>query len=113
MLLAKELRVRTERRSISGTPAVLVARTGTPKHVSCSNQPSAWCEIIPRQPPAFTHGGHRKIAAIYARKSTDQTGVAEEQKSVTRQVEHARQYAARKGGLSAASTCTPMTESAV
>lgn len=36
------------------------------------------------------------IAAIYARKSTDQTGVAEDQKSVTRQLEHARAYAARK-----------------
>ncbi|MBZ5560594.1 MAG: recombinase family protein [Acidobacteriia bacterium] len=37
------------------------------------------------------------IAAIYARKSTDQSGVAEEQKSITRQVESARAYAAAKG----------------
>lgn len=37
------------------------------------------------------------IAAIYARKSTDQTGVAEEAKSVPRQIEHARVYAAKKG----------------
>src|SRR5262245_10561056 len=36
-------------------------------------------------------------AAIYARKSTDQTGIADEQKSIVRQIEHARQYAARKG----------------
>ena len=36
------------------------------------------------------------IAAIYARKSTDQS-VADEAKSVTRQVEHATAYAARKG----------------
>ena len=35
--------------------------------------------------------------AIYARKSTEQNGVADEQKSVARQVEHARQYAASKG----------------
>ena len=35
-------------------------------------------------------------AAIYARKSTDQN-VADEQKFVARQVEHARQYAVRKG----------------
>ena len=35
--------------------------------------------------------------AIYARKSTDQSGVADDQKSVTRQVEHARSYAAAKG----------------
>jgi DNA invertase Pin-like site-specific DNA recombinase len=37
------------------------------------------------------------IAAIYARKSTEQTGVADDQKSVVRQVEHARSYAAQKG----------------
>src|SRR2546428_8896045 len=37
------------------------------------------------------------IAAIYARKSTEQNGVADEQKSVARQVEHARAYAERKG----------------
>ena len=34
---------------------------------------------------------------IYARKSTEQAGVADEQKSVTRQVDHARAYARRKG----------------
>lgn len=37
------------------------------------------------------------IAAIYARKSTDQGEVADDQKSVTRQVEHARTYAEAKG----------------
>jgi DNA invertase Pin-like site-specific DNA recombinase len=38
------------------------------------------------------------VAAIYARKSTEQSGVAYEQKSsVARQVEHARTYAHRKG----------------
>ena len=37
------------------------------------------------------------IAAIYARKSTDQSGVADHQKSVARQIEHARAYAARQG----------------
>jgi hypothetical protein len=37
------------------------------------------------------------IAAIYARKSTDQGGVADEQKSVGRQVDHARAYAMAKG----------------
>ncbi len=37
------------------------------------------------------------IAAIYARKSTEQSGVLEEEKSVTRQIEHAKAYAARKG----------------
>jgi site-specific DNA recombinase len=36
------------------------------------------------------------IAAVYARKSTEQN-VAEDAKSVTRQVEHARSYAAGKG----------------
>src|SRR5262245_9357354 len=39
------------------------------------------------------------IAAIYARKSTDQHGVADEQKSVVRQIAHARAYASAKGWL--------------
>src|SRR5438876_11766257 len=37
------------------------------------------------------------LCAIYARKSNEQNGVADEAKSVTRQVEHARAYAAKKG----------------
>ena len=37
------------------------------------------------------------IAAIYARKSTEQTGVADEQKSVARQIEQATLYARQKG----------------
>ena len=37
------------------------------------------------------------IAAIYARKSTEQNGVADQEKSVTRQVDHATQYAVGKG----------------
>jgi site-specific DNA recombinase len=37
------------------------------------------------------------IAAIYARKSTEQAGVSEEEKSVTRQIEHAKAYALKKG----------------
>ncbi len=36
-------------------------------------------------------------AAIYARKSTDQSGVSDEQRSVARQLEHARASAVRKG----------------
>ena len=39
------------------------------------------------------------IAAIYARKSTEQNGVADEAKSITRQVEHARAYAKKKGWI--------------
>ena len=37
------------------------------------------------------------ITAIYARKSTEQTGVADREKSVTRQVDHATAYATSKG----------------
>src|ERR1035437_7803501 len=40
---------------------------------------------------------HPMIAAIYARKSTEQNGVADEQKSVTRQIDHARAYTISKG----------------
>jgi len=36
------------------------------------------------------------IAAIYARKSTEQNGVGDDEKSVTRQVEHAKAYAIKK-----------------
>lgn len=39
----------------------------------------------------------KQVAAIYARKSTDQTGVTDEQRSVARQVEHARTFAAERG----------------
>ncbi|MBI4207199.1 MAG: recombinase family protein [Betaproteobacteria bacterium] len=38
-------------------------------------------------------------AAIYARKSTEQTGVGDEAKSITRQIEHARAFAERKGWM--------------
>jgi len=37
------------------------------------------------------------IAAVYARKSTEQSGISEEAKSVTRQIEHAKIYAPRRG----------------
>src|SRR4051812_17404264 len=37
------------------------------------------------------------IVAVYARKSTEQTGIADDQKSVAGQVEHARTYAIQKG----------------
>src|SRR5581483_4210685 len=36
-------------------------------------------------------------AAIYARKSTEQSGVGDEERSVARQIAHARLYAERKG----------------
>jgi hypothetical protein len=36
-------------------------------------------------------------AAIYARKSTEQSGVAEEAKSVTRQIDNAKAYALKMG----------------
>src|SRR5215468_11764710 len=39
------------------------------------------------------------IAAIYARKSTEQNGIGDEEKSVIRQIERARAYAARKGWI--------------
>jgi len=42
------------------------------------------------------------ITAIYARKSTEQTGVSDDQKSVARQIEHATAYATRKGWTVAA-----------
>ena len=52
------------------------------------------------------------IAAIYVRKSTEQYGVVDEQKSVTRQVEHARHYADCKGWTVDDACVFVMTESA-
>ena len=46
---------------------------------------------------ATARAGGKMPAAIYCRKSTDQTGVSEDQKSVARKVEHARNYAIRRG----------------
>ncbi len=43
--------------------------------------------------------GAALIAAIYARKSTDQSGVSHAEKSVTRQIAHARTYATGKGWI--------------
>ena len=37
------------------------------------------------------------ISSIYARRSTHQTGIADESRSVARQVEHACAYAEAKG----------------
>lgn len=37
------------------------------------------------------------IGAIYVRKSTEQTGVSDEEKSVARQIDHAKAYAMKKG----------------
>jgi site-specific DNA recombinase len=37
------------------------------------------------------------IAAIHARKSTEQNGVADDQKSIARQIDHARRYAQERG----------------
>ena len=39
------------------------------------------------------------VAAVYGRKSTDQSGVSDEQRSVARQVESARAYATRNGWI--------------
>ena len=50
------------------------------------------------------------IAAVYARKSTDQN-LPDMEKSVTRQVEHATAYAQRKGWAVAQPTSTRTTGS--
>ena len=51
------------------------------------------------------------IAAIYARKSPVQNGVTEMTTSVTRQVDHARAYAGRKGWTSPTTRSTSATGS--
>lgn len=39
------------------------------------------------------------ICAIYARRSNEQVGVSDDQKSVTRQIDHARQFATARGWI--------------
>src|SRR5262245_39644147 len=63
----------------------------------------SWHRGIPERGFAFgrnrshgVSGGEAMIAAIYARKSTDQN-IADNEKSVARQVARARSYAERKG----------------
>ena len=51
------------------------------------------------------------IAAIYARKCTEQTGVADEQKSVARQIEHARRTPSARAGPWTRPPSTSMTGS--
>ena len=50
------------------------------------------------------------IIAIYARKSTDQNGIADAEKSVTRQVERGPAYATRKGWTVADAVFRPRDE---
>ena len=52
------------------------------------------------------------IAAIYARKSTEERGVNDDQKSVTRQIEHATAYALTKGWTVSEGHSTATTGSA-
>ena len=47
-------------------------------------------DLPPKVRRRARQGGQPVIAAIYARKSTDQSGVSDDQKSVARQIEHAR-----------------------
>jgi DNA invertase Pin-like site-specific DNA recombinase len=53
------------------------------------------------------------VAAIYARKSTEQNSVGDEEKSVARQIEHGKAYAARKGWAVDDPMCIQTTASRV
>jgi site-specific DNA recombinase len=54
-------------------------------------------ESTESRPARHRPAGPLTRAAIYASKSTDQRDRDDEEKSVTRQIEHARAYAQRKG----------------
>ena len=47
------------------------------------------------------------IAAIYSRKSTEQIGANNDEKSVTRQIEHAKLFATKRGNYAALLPETP------
>jgi hypothetical protein len=92
-----------DERMMTGTVAALVTRTAAPEHVSSSNcrRPAKHSRTPALQSgrPLQTGAAAMITAAIYARRSTDQTGIADDAKSVTRQIEHAKTYAARKGWM--------------
>jgi hypothetical protein len=48
------------------------------------------------------------IAAIYARKSTEQYGLNDEEKSIARQIVHSKAYASTKGWPLMKDTYMPM-----
>ena len=50
-----------------------------------------------RSSPRLLAAAGPLVATLYARKSTEQVGVTDEQRSVTRQIEHARAYALAHG----------------
>src|SRR5215470_8861956 len=52
-----------------------------------------------RSAPRLQASSSPVVAALYARKSTEQTGVTDEQRSVTRQIEHARAWALARGWI--------------
>lgn len=76
-------------------PAVFPCLGTTVVHHHTGGVPEMQIAVL--EQTSETEGFSEMIAAIYARKSTEQTGVADEQRSVSRQIENARGYAARKG----------------
>src|SRR5262249_39537741 len=54
-------------------------------------------EPPPTRRPTPGTGSNSMIAAIYARKRTDESDRNEDARSTSRQIERAREYAARKG----------------
>jgi site-specific DNA recombinase len=89
----------------------VVARTDAPNPVTVYTGEQG-CAIVARLlPVSFTEAAMSQterhdqlpstglVAAIYARKSTGQSSVADEAKSVRRQIDQARAYAIRKGWI--------------
>lgn len=66
---------------------------------SCSEKGGAFLRGAPSPnlPNEHQPGDHELVAAIYARKSTEQSGVSDDQKSVARQIEQARAFAHGRG----------------
>src|SRR4051794_9325036 len=85
----------------SGSRSHPSRRDGRPEHSTASIR-SIECMSIEHRNAMTLRGELRErnsamLAAIYGRKSTDQPGGADEQKSVTRQVDNARAFALEKG----------------
>ena len=61
------------------------------------------------EPAPYSLKGRPFRAAIYARKSIEENGVADEARSVTRQIEHAKAYDPIIGGLLSPKALVPPT----
>jgi hypothetical protein len=83
-------------------------------HIALGAEVRSTVRCGPKRYPArrATPARDKMTAAIYARKSTEQIGLAEEQRSVARQIEHAKATPRARAGRSTRGAFSSTTGSA-